>query len=1272
MARPESVAVAGYFPTPPRVIPMIASLLKLMGDRPDRQSWEQRPEFTFMDPCAGDGEALSEIVKHLVPERSDYSRVKFLTVEMEATRHAGLRERLNAFGWHSSERALHADAFCVTASRKGRAGVSVLFLNPPYDIDREYGRLEQKFLSRFSPLLMDDGILLFLVPFYALAASAQTIAQEFSDLQCFRLPEPEWDAYRQVLLVAKKTSTLLSPDPTIVATVQAWAADAESIPVLPLATFGAPYTVPGSTNAGLEEWTVRNLDVTALMLKSKPWMQSDRAGKLVPVSGVLPEIPVQDLLLRKYPLATPPRPAHIAAGIASGIFNGSRVEPNKGKDRLPSLLVKGVFDREYKTIEEKKNKDGEVRGVVQVQQPKLVTTVLDLSTHKYHVLRGGTEASNGDVDVATMTVSDLLAHYGDSLMSVMESQCPILYDPRKDADQIPLPTYARKPFTAQGHAVRALIRLLGGPTATKRSRQGKAAILLGEIGSGKSTVSLMTAATINSKRILVMCPPHLLTSWTNEVAAVLPDAEVRILQSVSDVDAIAAVPQDKTIVAVLSRETGKLGHAWGGIDGSCPKCGSKLLSSAAEAAKKRLYCESRKLIPASQIARDVREFAYKLLPYAPTDHRVGSVLRGRFDEQRIKHYSAKPKTGAPVVDGAWVDGVVDHVADALIAGDIADDAAFKALVALSIAFYDENRIVRVAKKLVESSTDDYSRVRGVGRDLLWLLPPDSDLQKSTVESLRSAETKSYYSPWEGFTRGVAAMVRGEAPNWNMKFKFVAGALINDETPAGSMRAIIEALGALTSVSSWRQGRECGEPLFQALAEPRRIPLARYISKHHPSTFDFLVLDEGHEYATDGSAQERSAHRLSGLGLPTILMTGSIMNGYAESLFTNMWALSADFRREFDRDEKQRFVDRYGYRKRLVEEKDRKTGEVVAYGSMTDRVETSEKVIGNAPGVLPLFLLRHLLPISVTLHKADLAIDLPPCRQIRSTIAVDPELMARYRGLEAALIRQIRKDQFEPGLAGRLWGQLAELPSYLDRATSDTGNSPDGAYEIRYPESCGGQVVARQEPLPADHILAKEEWMLDLVERKLAEGVNVMVFSWHVALLPRIQRLLEARLGEKVPVLYADKVATGKRQDWIDREVIKKKRHVLVTNPVAIQTGLNNLVHFAAEVWMENPACNPIIYRQAIGRIDRIGQKRPTDVYFPIYEGTLQTQLYDLLLRKVAVSVSTDGLDPESALAAAGVVEDDYLTGLSIGKQLYAMYQEGALLDEVPVRRRKLR
>jgi hypothetical protein len=1630
MARIESTALGGYYATPPHLVPRIASLLSLAGDE-DRS----RSRATILDPCAADGEAVIALVEALVPVGLRFS-TSLYTCELEATRHKALITNLGEkVGYDSVNRALQGDAFRATFSKGDRSGVSVLYLNPPYDLDPIHGRLEERFLARFAPTLAEDGVLLFIVPFYALKASAQTLARDFIDLRCFRFPEGDFEGYKQVVLVARRRQGLFEPDAQILADVQRWAADASSLPELP--SGGDPlYQVPVPESAydgGLATWAMREIDVTTLLKKVRPWHHSTRTGTLLTTPNILPELPVQDLLLRRYPVATPPRPAHIAAGIASGLFNGARIEPTDRTSKLPSLLVKGVFDREYKTVEEKQNKDGEVRAVVQVQQPRLITTVLDLSTRKYHVLGSSTETT-GTKDVANMGVADLLSHYGDSLMTVMERQCPILYDPRRDADSIKLPPSPRRLFSAQSHAVKAIVKLLGGPTAGRMARRGKAAILLGEIGSGKSTVALMAAQTIGARRVLVMCPPHLLKSWTNEVASVQPDAEVRILTNVADVDAIVDAPADgPPIIAVLSRETAKLSHGWTGAGSICPTCGQPTPTDI-DLAKKRARCTHKRLLPRDKSAHLALRLAQRLMPSSPQCGTIHTLLRSRFDRERTRRYAEAHDSGRAHAFVMPTTELIDAL-DALIDRDwnsFSKDAS-RALVGVLASLQDDAQVVRVARHLVaqRATCGEYGfssyESESFLRALPLLLAPGSDAQNALVEELKeTAKARSYSygssGPWTGWgdtIRVVQTRVEG-SPVGDAAVSWLGGQLKVLQREAGSSALAREALRLFAKTATFAWSAECGEILFQAIPEPRRTALARYISRRHPRLFDFLVLDECfvagtkvsghpiesirvgdivdsydestgrhvtarvsrlwkkvptalvrvhftndssfvctpnhpifangawtpagqlvgkelvlmqghaseehsvggalqevretpafgrstsdytnhkglcilqpnlcgvgvctqkcqdnlggdlssvpkadhadragsrsptktrlrvlyfgvctsgqergdrsseqhsneaqrkallrsdevrqphekprhrcedarevggahipvqrwewstdstastscrgtrvahgsshydcareesvpvssellqgrsssqraedcsrggwgvtqaqevallgstegrgspgtrvdrveilergcdgtfgdmcpdgfvynlevegthtyfaeavlvhncHEYATDGSAQERSAHRLTALGLPTVSMTGTIMNGYAASLFTNMWSLSPDFRDEFARDEGPRFIDRYGYRKRIVEDRDKVSGEIVEYGSNSDRVTRSERVIGNAPGILPLFLLRHLLPISVTLHKTDLAIDLPPCTQHRHLIDPGGDLQQQYESLKTALVARIKKDRYDEDLAGKLWGQLAELPSYLDRATADVGNMDSGAYEIHYPASVGGQLVAAATPLPATSLLPKEEWMLALIERELREGRNVMVFSWHVKLLPRIARIISERIGEPVPILYAEKVPTGKRQDWIDREVVRKHRHVLVTNPVAIQTGLNNLVHFATEVWMENPACNPTTFRQAIGRVDRIGQKIETRIHFPIYANTMQGQLYDLLMKKVAVSISTDGLDPESALQAAGVGEDGILTGMSIGKQLWSMLTEGTNVED---------
>jgi len=49
-----------------------------------------------------------------------------------------------------------------------------------------------------------------------------------------------------------------------------------------------------------------------------------------------------------------------------------------------------------------------------------------------------------------------------------------------------------------------------------------------------------------------------------------------------------------------------------------------------------------------------------------------------------------------------------------------------------------------------------------------------------------------------------------------------------------------------------------------------------------------------------------------------------------------------------------------------------------------------------------------------------------------------ELRNRFKRLQRARQRDPARSLF--GRAGKLWGQMAELPSYLDRATADTATA----------------------------------------------------------------------------------------------------------------------------------------------------------------------------------------------------------------------------------------
>src|SRR5262249_3953515 len=157
--------------------------------------------------------------------------------------------------------------------------------------------------------------------------------------------------------------------------------------------------------------------------------------------------------------AMPPKPAHIAMALASGVFNGKRLDPNPAAPlSVPSIMAKGVFRRELQTVEEKRNKAGDVTGLLQIEQPELIVTVVSLADYHYYEIRPGTLPS-GQPDLTQMNVADLIVYYSQSLAQLMSEQFPALHHPANPNHQLSLPKLGRTPFTAQAQAVMAALKL---------------------------------------------------------------------------------------------------------------------------------------------------------------------------------------------------------------------------------------------------------------------------------------------------------------------------------------------------------------------------------------------------------------------------------------------------------------------------------------------------------------------------------------------------------------------------------------------------------------------------------------------------------------------------------------------------------------------------------------------------------------------------------------------------------------------------------------------
>lgn len=463
----------------------------------------------LVDPCAGDGAAVAALRKHWFERPVEDAAI--YAVELEELRAKDLRSQLGLLhGGSQWDVSLHCDAFHVDITSQD--GASLLFLNPPYDIDKVHGRLEQRFLERWTAaLLPGDGILMFLVPFHALEASAAFIARHYQEIRAFRFPPSSFEAFRQCVLVARRRSAPVPENPLDQKRIERWAADASAMPELP--ELAKPLFRVRAESVGLQLDKVP-LDIHGLVSGFRPWHRAGFAGL---------NRGVGDMIGARFPVAQPPRPAHIALALSVGTLNGKRLEPNR--PGLPPILAKGSFQRNFHTVEERFNKEGEKVGSIQVQRPKLSLSVLRLDTLEFLELKPGATPS-GAADLADFNSADLLASYGESLGRLMREQFPALHDSANPVHQMALPPLAREPYRVQKDAIATGLKLLASgenPQAIAEVGTGKSTVALSILGAlsppyFRATVGELQRLGFDTSRIspvyraLVICPPHLLKS----------------------------------------------------------------------------------------------------------------------------------------------------------------------------------------------------------------------------------------------------------------------------------------------------------------------------------------------------------------------------------------------------------------------------------------------------------------------------------------------------------------------------------------------------------------------------------------------------------------------------------------------------------------------------------------------------------------------------------------------------------------------------------------
>ncbi|HCT16051.1 MAG TPA: hypothetical protein DIW36_01315, partial [Ruminococcaceae bacterium] len=412
-------------------------------------------------------------------------------------------------------------------------------------------------------------------------------------------------------------------------------------------------------------------------------------------------------------------------------------------------------------------------------------------------------------------------------------------------------------------------------------------------------------------------------------------------------------------------------------------------------------------------------------------------------------------------------------------------------------------------------------------------------------------------------------------------------------------------------------------VFPAPGAFDRFPLSSYIKKKI-RRIDGLIVDELHQYSGE-SAQGQAMAELAGISSKVIGMTATLVNGYAKGIFYLLFRLKSHLmlldnqKYEASRD----FCLQYGVVEELYQVE--QTNAFNSTSKATKR-KVREKFL---PGISPLVYSRFLLENAVFLSLADMGKELPDYEEIPLFCEMTDEIKEEYSRLENEF-KKIMKNNKQ--IANRI------LSSYMN-LLSAYPDQPYGHNPIYNPFR-----KAEEEALiiPKDFgdintILPKDDKVIELIERKVAAGENVIIYTAWTRL--DSQDKMFKTLNEKgIPtVILKPSIEPIKREEWVDKR-LKKGIRVLITNPALVETGLD-LNAFTTLIFY-NIAYNLYIFRQASRRSWRINQTAPkVEVYMFYYKDTMQQRALRLMASKLSAATVIEGNISEEGLAAMSDCED---------------------------------
>ncbi len=150
-----------------------------------------------------------------------------------------------------------------------------------------------------------------------------------------------------------------------------------------------------------------------------------------------------------------------------------------------------------------------------------------------------------------MNLGEFIDKFKEAIARRVVESYPPLYRPSENGGA--LPRLLRRPLGAQADAIK-------GAALSLEAHRGTTVV--GEMGTGKTFIGTAAAHMAGFKRVLVLCPPHLVSKWKREVEMTVPGAHAAIVTSITDLERLRLSVGSGPLFAVMSRERAKLSYRW--------------------------------------------------------------------------------------------------------------------------------------------------------------------------------------------------------------------------------------------------------------------------------------------------------------------------------------------------------------------------------------------------------------------------------------------------------------------------------------------------------------------------------------------------------------------------------------------------------------------------------------------------------------------------------------------------------------------------------------